>query len=75
MPKVRKHREYRFEIDAFTPASMPMFRLAEYVADLAKIFGNNNNVHLLKIDPGSTVPVVMVEWEAEPKVRDRIRAI
>ena len=75
MPKIRKQREYRFEIDAFTPASIPMSRLAEYVSDLAKMFGNNNNVHLLKIEGGSTVPVVMVEWEAEPKVRDRIKAI
>lgn len=75
MPKTRKHREYRFEIDAFSPTSIPMSRLAEYVSDLAKLFGNNNSVHLLKIDQGSTVPVVMVEWEAEPKVRDRIRAI
>ncbi|MFZ0864037.1 MAG: hypothetical protein ABR881_23780 [Candidatus Sulfotelmatobacter sp.] len=40
-PKSRKHREYRFEIDAFTPATIPMARLAEYVSDLAKIFGNN----------------------------------
>jgi hypothetical protein len=75
MPKAKKHREYRFEIDAFTPTTMPMSRLAEYVSDLAKMFGNNNSVHLLKIDQGSTVPVIMVEWEAEPKVRDRIRAI
>jgi hypothetical protein len=52
-----------------------MSRLAEYVSDLAKMFGNNNSVHLLKIAEGSTVPVVMVEWEAEPKVRDRLRAI
>lgn len=75
MPKSRKHREYRFEIDAFSPATIPMSRLAEYVSDLAKMFGNNNSVHLLKIAEGSTVPVVMVEWEAEPKVRDRLRAI
>lgn len=75
MPKNRKHREYRFEIDAFSPTSIPMSRLAEYVSDLAKVFGNNNSVHLLKIEGGSTVPVVVVEWEAEPKVRDRIKAI
>jgi hypothetical protein len=75
MPKIRKHREYRFEIDAFTPLSIPMSRLAEYVSGLAKVFGNNNSVHLLKIDEGSIVPVVLVEWEADPKVRDRIRAI
>lgn len=74
-PKARKHREYRFEIDAFTPATIPMARLAEYVSDLAKMFGNNSYVHLARIEQGSTVPVVLVDWEAEPKVRERIRAI
>ena len=74
-PRARKHREYRFEIDAFTPATIPMARLAEYVSDLAKIFGNNSYVHLARIEPGSTVPVVLVDWEAEPKVRERLRAI
>jgi hypothetical protein len=75
MARIRKHREYRFEIDAFSPISIPMSRLAEYVSDLAKVFGNNNSVHLLKIEGGSTVPVIAVEWEAEPKVHDRIRSI
>ncbi len=74
-PKARKHREYRFEIDAFTPATIPMSRLAEYVSDLAKMFGNNSYVHLARIEQGSTVPVVRVDWEAEPKVRERLRAI
>ncbi len=74
MHKTRKNREYRFKIDAFSPTTIPMSRLAEYVSDLAKMFGNNNSVHLLKIEEGSTVPLVMVEWEAEPKVRDRMQA-
>lgn len=74
-PKTRKHREYKFEIDAFTPSTIPMARLAEYVADLAKMFGNNSYVHLARIETGSTVPVVLVDWEAEPKVRDRLKAI
>jgi len=74
-PKARKHREYRFEIDAFTPATIPMARLAEYVSDLAKMFGNNSYVHLARIEPGSTVPVVLVDWEAEPKVRERLKEI
>lgn len=74
-PKARKHREYRFEIDAFTPSTIPMARLAEYVSDLAKMFGNNSSVHLGRIEGGSTVPVVLVDWEAEPKVRARLKAI
>ena len=31
--------EYRFSIDAYTPATMPMARLAEYMAQLALILG------------------------------------
>jgi hypothetical protein len=75
MGRNRKHREYRFQIDAFAPASMPMSRLAEYVSNLAKVFGSNNSVHLLKIESGSTVPVILVDWEAEPKVQERLRAV
>lgn len=75
MAKMRKPREYRFEIDAFSPATIPMSRLAEYISDLAKIFGNNNSVHLLKFEAGSTVPVIVVDWEADPKVLDRVKAI
>jgi hypothetical protein len=71
----QRHREYRFEIDAFSPSTIPMARLAEYLSDLATMFGSPNSVHLLKVDKGSTIPVVLVDFEAEPKVRDRIKAI
>lgn len=73
--KIKKHREYRFEIDAFSKDTMPMSRLAEYLKDLAIMLGQEKSVHLIKIDDGSTVPVVRVEWEAEPKIRERIKAI
>lgn len=73
--KIKKHREYRFEIDAFSKDTMPMSRLAEYLKDLAIMLGQEKSVHLLKIDDGSTVPVVRVEWEAEPKIRERIKAV
>jgi len=71
----KRRREYRFQIDAFTPHTIPMSRLAEYLKNLATIFGNEKNVHLSKIEGGSTVPVVLVDWEAEPKVRERLRAV
>jgi len=64
--------EYRFKIDAFTPDTIPMSRLAEYVADLARMLGNNSSVHLRRIEGGSTVPVVLVDREAIPKIRARI---
>jgi hypothetical protein len=68
-------REYRFEIDAYSPETMPLSRLAEYLQDLSILFGESQSVHLIKIEKGSTVPVLRVEREAEPKVRERIRLV
>jgi hypothetical protein len=75
MPKIVKHREYKFEIDVFTPSTIPMARLAEYLSDLATMLGSPNSVHLMRVEKGSTVPVVLVDFEAEPKVRERIKLV
>jgi hypothetical protein len=74
-PKLRKPREYRFEIDAFTPETIPLSRLSQYLGDIARMMGQETNVHLLKVERGSTVPVIGVDWEAEPKVQERLRAV
>lgn len=68
-------REYRFEIDAYTPETIPLARLSQYLSDLARMMGENANVHLARVEKGSTVPVIRVDWEAEPKVRERLRAV
>jgi hypothetical protein len=39
------------------------------------MMGEEANVHFLRVEKGSTVPVIGVDWEAEPKVRERIRAV
>lgn len=67
--------EFRFRIDAYTPETMPMARLAEYLAELAALFGEVKAVHFLRVDGGSTVPVIKVEREAVPKVRERVRQV
>lgn len=67
--------EYKFKIEAFSPDTIPMARLAEYMADLAKMLGQEEHVHFVKLEAGSTNLVHKVEWEAVPKVRERVRAI
>jgi hypothetical protein len=67
-----KRQEYRFKIDAFTPDTIPMARLAEYMADLATLLGSQEHVHFVRLEPGSTVVVQEVEYEAIPKVRERL---
>ena len=66
--------EYRFVIGAGSPSTMPMARLAEYMADLARLLGESDHVHFVRIEKGSTVLVQQVDSEASVKVRDRIQA-
>jgi len=66
-------REYRLKINAYSPETMPMKRLAEYIADMATLLGEESNVHLVAIEASSTCPVIMVDWEAEPKIIDRVQ--
>lgn len=68
-------REYRFKIDAYSPVTMPLGRLAEYLADLAILFGEDKSIHLIEVEEGSTVLVNLVEKEAEPKVLENLDAV
>jgi len=68
-------KEYRFRIDAYTPETMPMARLAEYLAELALVLGEERAVHFARLEPGSTTVVNKIEVEAIPKVRSRAAAV
>jgi len=71
----RTSTEYRFKIDAYTPQTMPMARLATYMAELAQLLGEPTAVHFKRLAPGSTVLVQTVDAEAVPKVRQRATAV
>ncbi len=67
--------EYRLKIEAYTPDTMPMERLAEYLAELAVMLGERSAVHFVRLDPGSTSIVHKIEREAVPKVRHRTASV
>lgn len=67
--------EYRFRIDAYSPETMPMARLAQYMAELATILGEQASVHFRALKAGSTVVRLSVDREAAPKVRERAVAV
>jgi hypothetical protein len=60
-----------FHIGAYTPETMPMARLAEYLADLAVILGDEKAVHLVGLRSGSVLAAVDVDFEESPKVLQR----
>ena len=64
--------ELRFKIDgSFSPETIPMLRLAEYMEHLATLLGETTKVHFVGLEEGSTVIVHSVEQEAIPRVEER----
>jgi hypothetical protein len=64
-----------FKIDAFQPDSIPMARLAEYMADLATMVGEKASVHFVRLEDGCVQLVHDVAFTAFPKVEERARGI
>ena len=76
MAKRRKENpEFRFKIEAYSPQTMPLARLAEYLTELAAVLGESGAVHLVRLEPGSTSLVHEIEPEAIPKIIDRTEAV
>jgi hypothetical protein len=71
---VQELDEYELWFDAYTPETIPMERLAEYLLALSKLLGNQANVHFSKLKTGSTSATALVEREAAPKVAQRLAA-
>lgn len=71
----KDNTNYEFYIDAYTPDTMPMARLAEYMTDLALLLGNKESVHFAGVKPGSTRLAFKVEEETIPRVNERLNAV
>lgn len=70
-------REYSFRIgDSYTPETLPMGRLAEYLDAFARLLGEPGEVHLDGgVREGSAVLVAKIDEPAQPKVGDRLDRI
>ena len=67
--------EYKFVIDVFKPDTISMARLAEYMADLARLLGSEAQVHFDRLEESSLALVQTIEPAAYPAVQGRIRAL
>jgi hypothetical protein len=72
-------KELRFKIEGkiddvdFTPDTIPMARLAEYLADLAVLLGHEKSVHLMKVEDGSAQPLIHYDPLEEARIFGRVR--
>lgn len=68
-------RRLIFLIDAYSPDTIPMVKLAEYMADFAALLGKENAVHFAGLEKGSTKIAARIEFEDVPKVTARLNDI
>ena len=66
---------YDFRLDGWTPETLPMARLAEYLTRLAVLFGNQAEVYFLKVRKGSAIQEIHVHATAAPQVQARLKLI
>lgn len=66
--------EYRFVLDAYTPDTIPQAKLAEYLADLALLYGEEAAVHFVGVEESSLAIVSAIDIDADPEVSERIQA-
>jgi hypothetical protein len=70
-----RHIRLRFKIGAFTPNTIPMARLAEYMGDLATMLGEPEAVHFVELTESSTNLIHEVNYDAFPKVEERVASV
>ncbi|MGY3528559.1 hypothetical protein [Bradyrhizobium sp. USDA 4452] len=70
-----ERKQYRLQIDVFSVDSLPMARLAEYMAELAILLGERERVHFSHLEKGSAVLVSTIEPVAFPKVEERVSRV
>jgi hypothetical protein len=75
----KQYREYKLRIqgkingEEITPKTLPLSRLAEYLADFATLLGYREHVHFAKLEEGSAAPVALVDMEKDTPVRERVK--
>ena len=69
MPK----KELHFKIEGANPHTLPMARLVEYLRELARLVGSEDQVHFLRVDEGSANCAMEIEEEHEGMITERVR--
>jgi len=67
--------ELSFIIPGFTPETMPLDRLIEYLQQMAVVLGDPKNLHLVAIRTSSVSPVLHAPKETALEARDRAQRV
>lgn len=64
-----------FSIDIFKPETIPMSRLAEYMSELAALYGSEASIHFKELRSGSAILKAVVDESATEAVASRLRLV
>ncbi len=67
--------EFSFVIDAFTPSTLPMARLAGYLREFSVLLGSEPYVHFERVVSGSAALKAKSDPTASPKIRTRLEEV
>lgn len=71
---MKKPNTYTLRILGSAPDKLPLDRLALYLAELAKLLGENEHIHFDKLSRGSAALKVWAETPAAPAVSKRVHS-
>lgn len=66
---------FEFTVPGYTPETMPLDRLIEYLSNLMVILGQPSDLHLVDIKESSTRPIILARHDVARKVRTRAREV
>lgn len=72
---MRVGSEYRWVLNGYTPDTIPMARLAEYMQQLAKLLGEETSVHFERVEKGSVALVSKIDGVAAGRVNARVACV
>ena len=72
---MEKQKEIKLTIDAFRRETLPMSRLAQYLAEFSALLGNNANVHFSEVQDGRAQLVAFADYTAIPKIKARLNEV
>lgn len=67
--------KFRLVIDAFTPDTLSMARLADYLKEFAILLGNEANVHFDKVENNCAALASYSDRTVTPKIRRRLEEV
>jgi hypothetical protein len=65
------YEEFSFVIPAYSPETMPLDRLIEYLQQISAVIGDPANLHLVEIKKSSTAPTFRVPKRAALQATER----